>query len=187
MTDSNIICEYLEEAFPDFPLSPRDPKLRSRMRKWMLHSEEDLHSAIATASFNKRHRARMLKKHSIEQLRERLERAPSTELAVTTINRMATGMPAEQENAAYEKIKTVLDWMEHALSPGPWLLGASYSLADIAMAPYINRIEVLDRPELIGSSERPAVADWWMRTRTLPSFQSAMAFKNPDKSDPLDR
>jgi glutathione S-transferase len=53
ITDSNIICEYLEETFTDVPLSPRDPKLRSQMRKWMLHSEEDLHSAIATASFNK--------------------------------------------------------------------------------------------------------------------------------------
>jgi ganglioside-induced differentiation-associated protein 1 len=89
-------------------------------------------------------------------------------LAVTTIRRIEAGMPKEQENAAYAKIQTVLDWMEHALSPGQWLLGASYSLADVAMAPYINRIEVLDRPELIDSSERPAIADWWMRMRARP-------------------
>jgi len=34
LTDSTVICEYLEEAYPEPPLLPRDPKARARAR-WL--------------------------------------------------------------------------------------------------------------------------------------------------------
>jgi glutathione S-transferase len=62
-----------------------------------------------------------------------------------------------------------------------------FSLADVAMAPMINRIEVLARPEMIAAQRRPRVADWWQRIQARPGFQEAFAFKNPDQSDPVKR
>jgi glutathione S-transferase len=37
------------------------------------------------------------------------------------------------------------------------LVGETYMLADIAMIPYINRIEVLDRPQMIQPGARPNI------------------------------
>ena len=69
VTESNIICEYLEDLYPEVQLRPDSPQSVSRMRKWMLISEEDLHDAIAVASFNIRHRPRVLAKYSIDDVR----------------------------------------------------------------------------------------------------------------------
>jgi glutathione S-transferase len=81
----------------------------------------------------------------------------------------------------------MLDQMERKLGDGPWLAGRAFSLADIAMAPMINRIDVLARPEMISAARRPRIANWWERIQARPAFQQAFAFKNPDASDPVKR
>jgi glutathione S-transferase len=40
ITDSSVICEYLDEVFPDPPLSPRDPVCKAAMRAWMRYFEK---------------------------------------------------------------------------------------------------------------------------------------------------
>jgi glutathione S-transferase len=55
------------------------------------------------------------------------------------------------------------------------------------MAPMINRIEVLARPEMISAACRPRVADWWQRMQARPAFQQAFSFANPDTNDPVKR
>ena len=84
-------------------------------------------------------------------------------------------------------LEDLLDRMEATLGDGPWLLGDMFSLADIAMAPYVNRIEVLERPEIISASTRPRVAGWWQRIQDRPGFQEAFSFANPDTDDPVKR
>lgn len=185
VTESNIIIEYLEEVFPDIPLRPADPKLRSKMRLWMLVSEEDLHSPIVTASFNPRHRVRMLANYSENELNSITKTCPFPEMGRQMLKRIESGIPPEEEDAAYYKIATIMDCMETALTPGPWLVGDRLSLADIAMAPYINRIEVLAHPEFI--SDRPHILEWWQRIQDLPSFLIAMSFTHPDAYDPVAR
>ncbi len=55
------------------------------------------------------------------------------------------------------------------------------------MAPYINRIEVLKRPEMLSAARRPRIADWWQRIQERRAFKEAFAVANPDKSDPVQR
>ena len=55
------------------------------------------------------------------------------------------------------------------------------------MAPMVNRIEVLARPEMIAPAKRPKVADWWQRIQARPGYQTAFSFKNPDTKDPVKR
>ena len=187
VTDSNIICEYLEDLHPEVQLRPDSPQGVSRMRKWMLISEEDLHGAISVASFNIRHRPRVLAKYSIDEVHSKLAKLGKSDLAETAAKRLDSGMPKAQEDAAFAGIEQVLDRMEAGLHPGPWLLGDTYSLADISLMSYINRIEVLGRPELIGRKSRPNIASWWDRVQALESFREMMAFRNPDRSDPVPR
>ena len=39
LSESSVICEYLEEAYPDKPLLPRDPFERAKVRELLVHME----------------------------------------------------------------------------------------------------------------------------------------------------
>jgi glutathione S-transferase len=108
-------------------------------------------------------------------------------IALRLKRRLAVGVSVEEENEAYEKLDYLLDQMEERLQHGPWIAGPLLTLADIAMAPMVNRIEVLARPEMIAPGRRPKVANWWQRIQARPGYQKAFSFKNPDSKDPIKR
>lgn len=186
--ESNVIIEYLEDVFPAVKLRPDDAFARAQMRIWIYNSEEIAHPAVSTASHNPRHAVRLAKKpYTPAQIEALVKKAPHPTLAARFVQRLEHGVSAEEENLAYAALDYLLDQMEAALAPGPYLLGADYSLADIAMAPYVNRIEVLTRPEMVGAARRPRVAAWWQRIQARPAFKPAFDVENPDKSDPVKR
>ena len=45
ITESSVICEYLEEVFPEHPLLPASPLARARVRYWTKAVDEELHPA----------------------------------------------------------------------------------------------------------------------------------------------
>jgi glutathione S-transferase len=154
----------------------------------MFNAEEIAHPQVSTASHNPRHAARLAKKpYTSEELQKIAAKCPNPLIAARFLHRQAHGVSAAEEDAAYAALDYLLDQMEEALAPGPWLVGETYSLADIAMAPYINRIEVLKQPEMVSAARRPRIADWWRRIQARPAFQEAFSVANPDKSDPVQR
>ena len=50
--DSSVICEYLDEVFPEISLSPADPVSRAHMREWLRYFEEVPTPAVRYPSFN---------------------------------------------------------------------------------------------------------------------------------------
>jgi len=64
----------------------------------------------------------------------------------------------------------LLDDMEVALNENSWLTGEDYTLADVSLTSYINRVAELQFHPLWGSS-RPHVADWFARARARRNFQ----------------
>ena len=58
------------------------------------------------------------------------------------------------------------------LSASPWLIGARYSLADIAAVPFIARLDEIE-PASLGAEGHPRVNDWWVRVRQRPAFKKA--------------
>ncbi len=51
--ESSVICEYLDEKYPQNPLVPSDIVERARMRAWMHYIEEVAVGAIRVPSFNR--------------------------------------------------------------------------------------------------------------------------------------
>jgi glutathione S-transferase len=186
--ESNVIIEYLEDVFPEIRLRPKDAVSAAKMRLWVFNSEEIAHPYVNLASYNPRHAARLAKKpYSAYELTAIAATCPNPIIAARFVNRQLNGVSIAEEDAAYGALDYLLAEMELALSPGPWLAGQDYSLADIAMAPYVNRIEVLRQPELVGAARRPRVADWWQRVRERSAFKEAFSLANPDKTDPIQR
>jgi glutathione S-transferase len=50
--DSSVICEYLEEKYPEIKLAPEDLVQRAKMRAWMRFLEEVPTAAVRVPSFN---------------------------------------------------------------------------------------------------------------------------------------
>jgi glutathione S-transferase len=187
LIESNVILEYLEDHFPQVKLRPDDLYERAQMRLWLYNSEESAHWNVNTCSHNLRHAKRMDVRYSRDEQMAAAERCPNPMIALRLKRRLEVGVSVDEEEEAYAKLDYMLDQMELKLSDGPWLAGRAFSLADIAMAPMINRIDVLARPEMISAARRPKIADWWERILARPAFQQAFSFKNPDASDPVKR
>src|SRR3954451_21800694 len=45
--ESTLICEYLDETFPDPPLAPKDAAQRAQMRLWSKFVDEGLFEGVA--------------------------------------------------------------------------------------------------------------------------------------------
>ena len=73
--------------------------------------------------------------------------------------------------AAYERAFKML---EDTLSQtGPWILGASPSLADINLMPFAARLDYLGLLDL-WVKNRPCVRAWWALAREWPSFKTGL-------------
>ena len=57
--ESTLICEYLDDVFPDPPLRPSGPVELSAMRVWAKTVDEGLHAGITAISFSAMFRERM--------------------------------------------------------------------------------------------------------------------------------
>ena len=77
---------------------------------------------------------------------------------------------------AADKIRLYAEYlrrMERALQESDWLAGKDFTMADVAMAPYLNRLAALAMDALWRDGRLPRVADWFERIRGRPTFETA--------------
>lgn len=73
-----------------------------------------------------------------------------------------------------------LSKMEDAPAAGPWILGNTFSLADAALTPYVNRLDMLSMSAMWERS-RPNVTAWFARIKDRASFKPALLDWIPDQ------
>ena len=61
---------------------------------------------------------------------------------------------------------------------GPWILGETYSLADVVVTPYMLRLSHFSFDNMWQSS-RPEVANWWQRIQERANFRGVMSPDTP--------
>jgi glutathione S-transferase len=66
-----------------------------------------------------------------------------------------------------------LQKMERALGHSTWLVHSGFSMADIAMAPYVNRLAALSLEGLWANDRLPRVERWFERIQARPTFHPA--------------
>lgn len=62
--------------------------------------------------------------------------------------------------------------MEETLATQDWLAAPAFSMADIAMAPYVNRLAALAMQGMWLGGRLPRVESWFERVRRRRGFQS---------------
>lgn len=175
ITESSIICEYLEDAFPAHPLYPADPLARARLREWTKAVDEELHPACSAITYVVSHRHTILR-NGIGSFDDFLKAGGSEGKAARTLKWQWIQHGLEAPGAA-EKVRLYVNYlekMEQALQNSDWLVGKHFSMADIAMAPYLNRLAALAMEEIWQAGRLPRVADWFERVQSRQTFVSSI-------------
>lgn len=171
ITESTVICEYLEDAFPEPPLRPQEPFGAATMRKWAKIPDEEIHQACAAiSSAGLLGRAR---RRNPEEFQKRLAAMPDRVRAEHQGGCTLERWQYRDVKAGVLAHERLLKNMEKELAKnGPWLAGKTFSLADIGLIPYIYRLVEMGLRGMW--SDRPRVADWLDRAMKRPSFMEAI-------------
>ena len=130
VVESSVICEYLDEVFPEVPLRPTDPHDRARMRAWAKWTDEVVIRAFQVANWN-RMMAPTARQWSDTEVEKRLAAVPVPDRREDW-RRMAREPFTDMEiDHVVRNIRRTLERMESDLANGPWLAGEAFSLADI--------------------------------------------------------
>lgn len=172
ITDSSVICEYLDEVFPQVSLTPNDPAERARMRAWLRFLEEVPTAAIRVPSF---HLALVQRYAGFNDERFQREEAGPRPLRKHFYQRMGLhGFTSAEVSASVEQLDLTLRRMEEALQNGPWLMGEMYTLADIVVTPSIDRMNDL-KMSAMWEDRYPHMTDWYRRMQERPAFAKVYA------------
>ena len=182
--ESTVILEYIEDTFSEKPLRPASPNGRATMRLWAKVPDDGLHIACASVTYAAAFVHQLRQHHDKRELEERLRKLPDRARAARQRQILEMEFEAPIVKDAVLLHDKVLREMETTLSRQPWLAGEGFSLADIALTPYITR---LDRLGLDGMwAERPNVGKWFAAIQARPSFDSAItAFASTAYDDEL--
>ena len=173
LIESSVIMQYIDEVFPGPLLQPVDPKERALMRVWMKRVDEYLHPGNATLTYAMVHAVEMRKKSPIE-LETYYRCIPNSATRERQRAAIEQGMDAPAAMQALQFYDKALTDMNAQLAQYPWLAGNSYSLADAAMTPYINRFTMLSLSNM-WTQTRPNITAWFERIKARPSYDKAIA------------
>ena len=169
--DSSVIIEYLDELFPEIPLSPATPVGRAHMREWMRFFEEVAAPAVRVPSYN-RVFLRHFQKMTEEEFIAFGESKPLRKDFFLKMGRK--GYSDEEMRQAERRLRMTIERMESQLQHSePWLLGA-YSLADICIIPVMVRLNDIGLSKLWADCAN--VGEWFSRFLERDALQKTFYF-----------
>jgi len=149
MSESQAICEWLDETIPQPPLIPRDPDARYEVRRLCAWFDDKFHNEVTS-------------KLLYERVNKKI---------------MGLGYPdSKAVKAGATKIKYHLDYMGWLLDQRRWLAGDAMTLADFAAAAHLS---CLDYNSDVDWNRSAAVKEWYAKIKSRPSFRSLLADQVP--------
>ncbi len=159
ITESTIIIEYLDDAFPGPALMPKDPYWRARRRLWARSIDDGMHIPhISTISFAISFKD--LLKYRKDKHAEGPRGAPPPFMFV--------GLDSPEMLASLKAYQRFIREMDDVLGDNSWLAGPAFSLADVDVVPYVWRLRNLNLSGMWDTL--PRVQDWLDRVSARPSF-----------------
>lgn len=171
VVDSSVIIEYLDEVFPEVKLTPEDAKERATMRWWLRYFEEKPTGAVRYPTFQKI-LIRNFKNMSDEEFKAAAEKRP---LKTDFYTRMGQdGFSEAEMQSALDDIRQTVTRINAAIEEngGPWIMGSFYSLADICVAPLIDRMEDMGY-QYLWEKDLPYATKWLASMKARPAYRTA--------------
>lgn len=184
--DSTVIIEYLDQIAPEASVHPTDPWERAQARYWTKAVDEDLHPACGAVTFVCSHRHTVLKNLGPDGVQKFLASTPPFPVT-SDWKSQKDGFTRHGFDApgAAEKVRLYdryLHKMEDALKGGDdWLVGNKFSIADISLTPYVNRLAMMSMRGLWEGGRLPNVEKWFARIEGRPNFKRCFIDWVPDE------
>ncbi|MAW80794.1 MAG: protein ligF [Parvularcula sp.] len=173
ITESTVICEYLEDEFPDQnPLRPADNFERAQMRIWTKWVDEYFCWCVSTIGWH-RMVGNMVKHLSDEEFEAMVDKVPIHEQKVKW-RRAREGFPQDMLDEEMRKIGHSVKKLEARLKESQWLACDQYTLADICNFAIANRMDQ-GFPEFVNEKDTPAIIDWLGRINERPAAKKMFA------------
>jgi len=175
ITESTVICEYLDAIFPDVPLRPKDEYWRARMRIWTKFVDEYFCWCVSTLGWE------AIGKRFVGMPDEEFEafvaRVPLHEQKIKWRNaRKGFGEAVLGEER--RKILVSVARLEADLAEREWLAGDAYSLADICTYAIAFGVPFL-MPEAMNDTASPRSMAWLDAVGERPATKQLMATRPP--------
>jgi glutathione S-transferase len=181
ITQTTVINEYLEDAFPDAPpLRPADPLGSAKMRFWNKFVDEHVMNYVSMHGW---HRMVGVIARSIEagEFAKLVERIPLPEQREKWRTARSGFSPADLANAT-RKVEAGVDKVERQLQRTPYLAGELFTLADINFFSHCAMGVQRLFPEMNVESRAPRMMEWVARINARPGVKAARAM--PDRTNP---
>lgn len=171
--ESSVIIEYLDEVFPDPPLKPADALGRARMRGWIVQVDESIHPVVGTLTWALSTANVMRGMHTPEELETYLQGLQVADKRTRRREIFEQGIAAPTVTAALKRMDRLVGDIERQLESSVWLVGDEFTLADIALAPYLTRVDMLGLGPILWD-ERPRYADWYRRLQEQQGYREGL-------------
>ncbi len=154
LSESQAICEYLEEAYPSPPLMPRDVDTRFEVRRLCAWFDDKFHSEVTS-------------KLLYERVHKKL---------------MGQGYPdSKNVKSGASRIKYHIDYLGWLLEQRRWLAGDVMTLADFSAAAHLSCLDYISD---VDWNRNPAVKDWYAKIKSRPSFRPLLSDQIPGFPQP---
>jgi glutathione S-transferase len=172
MTESFFICLYLDEAFPEVALRPKDAHGRWRVLAWARFVNEVLSPAVSTLGSHA-YLTPALKKRNRADVERAIEKLPAVEQRNGWLAALAGNDSDDLIADSKRKLGIAAKKTEDALASGEWLIGP-YSLVDIDAFAILNVTPQL-APDVVNGQSSPRTMGWLDRMRNRTAVRAALA------------
>jgi len=177
IVESNDILLYVEEMYPNPSFMPNAVDQRDAVCAWLKRSGDIHIPGIKTFAYASLNAALVEKTPEEVALYRKLQRDPEL-LAFHAKHDPGRSFSEKDVAAATTLLRIALADMSANIARTGYLVGRSYSLADISWAPTITTLQRAGYP----LQEFPQVLNWYSRISQRPAWQRAMTmWQNPTK------
>jgi glutathione S-transferase len=149
LSESQAICEYLDETNPTPPLMPRDADGRFEVRRLCAWFDDKFHQDVTS-----------------KLLYERVHKKV-----------MGRGYPdSKNVKSGASQIKYHLDYLAWLLEGRRWLAGDQMTLADFTAAAHFSALDYISD---VDWNRHQSVRDWYAKIKSRPSFRPLLADQIP--------
>jgi glutathione S-transferase len=145
LSESQAICEYLEDLHPTPPLMPRDPEARYEVRRICAWFDDKFHNEV------------------------------TSKLLYERVNKKVQGQGYPESKAIKSgatRIKFHLDYLAWILDQRRWLAGDVMTLADFTAAAHLSCLDYISD---VDWNRHAVVKDWYAKIKSRPSFRTLLA------------